>query len=64
VQEQLREEAEARLRNAAPDEKQAIEQWLRAKVSETLDADYGSCFMRDRRVDRCRSNQTFRRVAL
>jgi REP element-mobilizing transposase RayT len=53
VRAEIREQAEAQLRiigNATLSEKHAIEQWVHAKLGESLDDSHGSCFMRDERV--------------
>jgi len=52
VREQIREEAEAQVKliRAARGEAPSIEEWIQARLSEALDNNYGSCFMRDHRV--------------
>jgi len=57
VKEKIRQEADAQLahiRTLRGDttiaERQAIEEWLHAKIGDALDQTYGSCFMRDLRV--------------
>ena len=59
VRQRIREEAEAQaelIRRTRGElriaEKAAIEQWVHARIGETLDETRGSCFMRDRRVAR------------
>lgn len=60
VRTRLREEAEAQLANIRAlrgeptiAEKRAVEQWVHAKLGESLDDSYGSCFMREPRVASC-----------